>query len=336
MVLPGNWKLNILLVLTLGFSACEETPKEKKRTVQKPVKTAPPTFYAPDFNADSAYAFIEKQVAFGPRVPNTDPHRKTGDWLISKMGEYGLTVNVQAATVTAFNNDKLNIRNITASHQPENPNRILLFAHWDTRPFADQDNERVTQPIPGANDGGSGVGVLIEIARQLAQKPTTFGIDIIFFDGEDYGQPEGTMIERKPDTYCLGSQYWSNTIGKSHNARYGILLDMVGAEGAEFTKEGTSMYYAAGVVNKVWQIASQLGYGNHFINRRTEAITDDHLYVNSIAGIPSIDIIQYDPNTPSNFGEYWHTHDDDMSIISKTTLKAVGQTVLETIYREGK
>jgi glutaminyl-peptide cyclotransferase len=331
-----NKILMIWMAMATIFSCTppgDERPEQTKPRVGD--EPAQPRVQAPVFNADSAYAFIEKQVNFGPRVPNSRAHTQTAEWLVSKLEYYGLQVMVQQAQLTAFDGTVLNAKNIIAEHRPEAKDRVLLMAHWDTRPFADQDTKDRTKPIDGANDGGSGVGVLLEIARLIQSQPPTIGVDIVLFDAEDYGQPEGTMMERKQDTYALGSQYWSkNPHRPGYKARYGILLDMVGAENAIFAKEGASMYYAPMVMNKVWSIANELGYGHHFVDKKTPMIIDDHYYVNSILGIPSIDIIQYDPETESKFGHYWHTHKDNMDIIDKNTLKAVGQTVLETIYRE--
>ena len=223
------------------------------------------------------------------------------------------------------------MQNIVASFNPDAKKRVLLCAHWDTRPWADEDIVDQDKPILGANDGGSGVGVLIEIARQLSQNPIDLGVDIVLFDAEDYGNSDIV------DSYCLGSQYWSK---KPHipgyKAKYGILLDMVGAEGAYFFQEGVSMHYAADVVKKVWETAHKAGYRQYFIFNQFDfsQLTDDHLYVNRYAKIPCIDIIQYDKNNPKGFGSFWHTHEDNMNIISTATLKAVGQTVLEVLYRE--
>ncbi|MBA3899378.1 MAG: M28 family peptidase [Bacteroidetes bacterium] len=332
-----NKILLIMMMIMASIFSCMPPGDERPEQTKPRPKDGPPLVkvIAPQFIADSAFAFIEKQVSFGPRVPNTKAHAQTADWLMKKLESYGLNVIVQEAKLKAFDNTILNAKNIIAEHNPDAKNRILLMAHWDTRPFADQDTKERTKPIDGANDGASGVGVLLEIARLISQQPPNVGIDIILFDAEDYGQPEGTMIPQQSDTYALGSQHWSkNPHRPGYKPRYGILLDMVGAEGAIFTKEGISMQYAPHVVNKVWGIAREIGFGEYFIDKKTGYITDDHYYVNTIIGIPSIDIIQYDPETASKFGHYWHTHLDNMDIIDKNTLKAVGQVVLETIYRE--
>ena len=192
-----------------------------------------------------------------------------------------------------------------------------------------------SRPILGANDGGSGVGVLLEIARNINLKNPKIGVDIIFFDAEDYGQPENSNYPLMQDSWCLGSQYWSKNPHKANYfARYGILLDMVGAKDATFRHEQISFYYASSILQKVWRKANRLGFGKYFVFENAQQIVDDHLYVNQITGIPTIDIIEYDPATESNFNKHWHTHRDDMKNIDKETLNAVGQTILDVIYHE--
>lgn len=323
-------------VFSIAFWSCD-TNKTKESTEKNPedVVVEKPNVAVPTFNQDSAFLYVEEQVAFGPRVPNTAKHDQCAAYLINKLKSFGLSVIVQEAKVKAFDNSTLNIKNIIAELNPEATERILLTAHWDTRPWADQDIKEKNKPILGANDGGSGVGVLLEVARIISQNNPRVGVDIVLFDAEDYGQPDGTMIEQKSDTYCLGSQYWSKNLHKvNYRPIYGILLDMVGAKGATFTKEGNSVYYAPGIVSKVWAAANKIGYSNHFVNLNTGWITDDHLYINSLAGIPTIDILHHDLATQSNFGSYWHTHNDNMEAVDRNTLKAVGQTLLEVIYNE--
>ncbi len=313
---------------------------EKSRQ-EKPLDLPVATIQIPDFNEDSAYYFIRRQVEFGPRVPNTPPHLACGDYLIAKLRAYNAEVNVQDFQARAYDGNLLYLRNIIAGFYPERPKRILLAAHWDTRPFADKDSVRIHEPIDGANDGGSGVGVLLEIARIISLiPPTNIGIDIILFDGEDYGEPESYPyhVNDEPGKiwWCLGSQYWSaNKHKRNYMAYYGILLDMVGARKARFFKEGGSMQYAGKVADKVWKAASRNGYSTFFINQTSPGITDDHIFMNRDAKIPTINIVEYDPSSPdSYFGEYHHTHQDNMDIIDKATLKAVGQTLLHVLYQE--
>lgn len=289
---------------------------------------------APDFNADSAYFFIEKQVNFGPRIPNSVGHELTAAWLVSKLNNYTDTVYEQYADLRAYDGSILKSTNIIGAINPSAKKRMIVAAHWDTRPFADQDTENNTDPILGANDGGSGVGVILELARLIQDGDLKVGVDFILFDSEDYGQPANSGYPTMQNSYCLGSQYWAaNPHTPDYYANFGILLDMVGATNATFTYEGTSVYFAKNYLNKVWGISRAIGYSDYFSYEETRQITDDHLYVNQIARIPMIDIIQYDRATSSGFGHYWHTHKDNMDIIDKNTLKAVGQTVVQTIYQ---
>lgn len=329
----GNLKARIFgLIIILFFAACggEEKPSKSQSKPKVERKKAE----RPEFSSDSAYAFIQKQVDFGPRVPNTKAHIEAGNYLAAKLRSYQLEVIEQEAQVVAFNGTKLNIKNIIGAYKPELNNRVLLFAHWDSRPFADNDEDATKrrEPILAANDGASGVGVLLEIARQIEITKPNVGIDIIFFDAEDYVDNSG-----KTEDYCLGSLYWAQNLHKiGYSASFGILLDMVGAKGAIFGKERNSMKYASAYVNLVWNVAADLGHEEFFDSRPTSHVgIDDHVRVNEILNIPSIDIIQYDPSTRS-FAPHWHTHDDNMDIIDKATLQAVGETVWATVLEEGK
>lgn len=290
----------------------------------------------PSFNADSAYHYVASQVAFGPRVPNTESHRKAGRWLAETLDGFADTLFTQETRVRAYNGTVLNIKNIIGEFQPEKRRRVLLFAHWDSRPYADYDPdpENHYSPIDGANDGASGVGVLLEIARLMSIQPPDIGVDIIFFDAEDYGRHR---FSDRPDedSWALGAQHWArNPHRPDYFASYGILLDMVGASNATFKREGYSMLYAPNIVRKVWETAQRLGYGHMFLNRDGGFITDDHYYVNKIRNIPSINIIHLDESTPHGFFPQWHTLQDNMDIIDPYSLKAVGETVVKVIYDE--
>lgn len=290
----------------------------------------------PAFDADSAWLYVETQVKFGPRVPNTAAHVACGNYLSSELKRFGATVFEQEATLTAYDNTQLKAKNIIGSYNPDNTKRILLFAHWDCRPYSDHDPDPANhrKPIDGADDGASGVGVLLEIARHLSEKDPGVGVDIIFFDAEDYGIPE-FEDSNKADTWCLGTQFWAkNPHVKGYKADFGILLDMVGAKGATFFKELTSLHNAPNIVEEVWSTARDLGYGKYFINLPGGPITDDHQYVISGRNIPCIDIINYDPEKETGFGDYWHTQNDTMDNIDRETLKAVGQTILEVVYNQ--
>lgn len=302
---------------------------QTSNTTTPPQQNTPSTTVSvPDFNADSAFLYVQKQVDFGPRVPASPTHKACADWLTAQMRRLADTVQVQTAKVKVHNGKEVPMYNIIASLNPEANRRILLCAHWDTRPIADQDNERSNEPILGANDGASGVGVLMEIARQMKAADSPLGLDLIFFDVEDYGLSD---IE---DSYCLGSQYWAKHLHTpNYKPEYGILLDMVGAPDAVFLKEQWSMQFAPSTVDKVWKTAAELGYNSYFVNQMTNgSVTDDHYYVNKLASIPTIDIIHYTPE--GRFGAYWHTHDDDMKAVSKNTLDAVGTVLLTVLFRE--
>ena len=322
-----------LSFLTLGISC--NSCQSKKNTTETVIETY--TKIAPDFNADSAYAYVEKQVNFGPRVPSTPEHIACGDYLSRKLKEFGANVTEQKTTVKHYNGKNLPIRNIIGSYLPENPNRVLLYAHWDSRPFADHDTDisKQNQPILGADDGASGVGVLLEVARQLKAKQPNIGIDIIFFDLEDWGQADFDKNIVEGDWWCVGSQYWAkNPHTPNYKARFGILLDMVGAGDATFLKEGYSAEYASNVVEKVWTMAAKLGYSTAFVNQTGGYVMDDHVPVIQNNRAPSADIINTKQNINTGFAPHWHTHKDNMDIINKDMLKKVGETILEVIYNE--
>ncbi len=307
--------------------------EQKSESVQETVELKP----VPTFNPDSAYAFIQQQVDFDPRVPETPAHEATKNWIISKLESYNFDVELQEFKAETYDGLEWDLTNIIASTNPDASKRILLAAHWDTRRIADKDTERIDEPIDGANDGGSGVGVLLEIARVIGTqelKPDV-GIDIIFFDGEDDGEPESTQRRNtKRDVWwCLGSQHWSSNKHKAgYSAYYGILVDLVGAKGARFYREGYSRQYASGILQKVWDNANQIGHSDFFIYKDSPEILDDHLFVNTQAGIPMIDILEFSPDY--GFGQYHHKHADNMEVIDRKTLKAVGETVLFTVYQE--
>ncbi|GAB5539439.1 MAG: M28 family peptidase [Salibacteraceae bacterium] len=331
--------LMISLLVAIGVQSCDEKQNPTNPIpIAKKVKPAFEILATPKFNADSAYAFIAKQVSFGPRVPNTEAHRKCANWLELKLKEYGLETNVQEAQLKAYNGQTLTTFNIMGQINPSASNRLLFCAHWDSRPYADRDSEKRSTPIDGANDGASGVGVILEMARVLSVDSNLkdFGIDVVFFDAEDYGKPEGSMIGRSSDSWCLGSQYWAANIPiPNYKPRFGILLDMVGASNAVFPKEGISMYYAPHIVNRVWKIAGAMGHDGYFKSFKGNEITDDHRYLNAIANIPTIDVIHYEMGR-NDFGSFHHTHKDNMDVIDRTTLQVVGDVMLQVVYQEAK
>jgi hypothetical protein len=336
MILKGlRMKLiTIILCLTMAFAGCkggDREPSDRRDGTRGAQRGDVPVF-----NADSAYYFVERQVLFGPRVPNTQPHIEAGNWLFETLAGFSDTVYVQSSKVRASDGTILDIRNFIGSFQPDKVNRILLCAHWDSRPWADHDPDPANhyKPIAGANDGASGVGVLLEIARLLHITAPHVGVDIIFFDGEDYGQHRLTDT-RDNDSWALGSQLWSTRPHTpDYNARFGILLDMVGARDATFKHEGYSMMYAPNIVRRVWNTARNAGYGSFFVNTEGGYIIDDHYYINRNRHIPVINIIDQRDNTPHGFFPYWHTVGDTMDVIDAQTLKAVGQTVLTVIWND--
>lgn len=292
----------------------------------------------PVFAADSAMFYINQQCAFGPRVTGTEAHRQCGDYIVGKFKALGLEVVEQMSELTAYDGTKLPGRNIIASINPDATDRILFCAHWDCRPWADADSNEANHhtPILAANDAASGVAVMLEMARLIQQKPVSMGIDFICFDAEDWGMPQWEDREdyNGDGGWCLGSKYWAQHPHVSgYKAQFGVLLDMVGGRGATFAKESFSMYYAPSIVNMVWSIAGELGYGNMFQNREGGAVTDDHVSVIQYAGIPCIDIIPNHQNTQgSSFGPTWHTINDTPENIDTATLKAVGQTLVQMVY----
>ena len=329
------------LAALLGLVLLTGCPDNKTvETADAPAEKPLPK--APVFNADSAYAYTAKQVAFGPRVPNSKAHVATGDWLVAKLKGFGLKVMEQPFEAMTFDGTNIRARNIIAQYQPTAARRVAIFGHWDTRPFADNDKVNKNAPMDGASDGASAVAVALEMARVLSQQPDSLapnvGVDFIFFDAEDWGHDATTQADLKnqlessgTDSWCLGSQYWAaNLLPAGYRAEYGVLLDMVGAKGGVFTREGLSRSSARGPLDKIWNTAAALGYSDFFRFEDTDAITDDHVYTNR-AGIPTIDIYHY--NSPDNlFPAYHHATADNMSIIDRKTLKAVGQTVLQTLY----
>ena len=291
---------------------------------------------APDFCADSAYAYISHQVEFGPRVPNSKAHQECAEYLARELERFGAKVYTQDADLMAYDGTILHSRNIIGAYRPEAARRVMLCSHWDSRPYADQDDEKHHHTaIDGANDGASGVGVLLEIARQLQQQPAEIGVDIIFFDSEDYGAPDFYRGTHRSEYWCLGSQYWGRIPHVSdYKARYGILLDMVGAGGASFFYEGYSSRTASRAMKKIWRAAGKLGYSRWFHPADGGEVTDDHVFVNKLRQFPCVDIIDYDPDSATGFPSTWHTLRDNMDGIDRQTLKAVGQTVMQVIYNE--
>lgn len=290
------------------------------------------------FNADSAYDFIGAQTAFGPRVPGTQAQLNCRDWLVGTLKRLGAEVSVQEFDCQTFDGKNLKGYNITGKLNPTVGDRIILCSHWDSRPWADNDSNKKnwSKPIDGANDGASGVGVILELFRLLSRNAKV-GVDCIFFDIEDWGPgPDFVERDRSKLYWCLGSQAWAHMAkDNAYKARYAVLLDMVGGAGAQFCKEGLSMKYAPSVVEKYWKAAADMGYARMFVDKTVGYVTDDHYPVNAISGIPAIDIIPYSSSIfGSSFGPTWHTLDDNLQHIDKATLNAVGSVLLNVLVKE--
>ena len=331
----------ILLGMVMGMLmvACGTTKKSQGEE-QKAVSIA--------FCADSAYAFCAAQCQYGPRTMNSVAHEECGQWIAEKFRQYGCDVELQRADLKGYDGTILKSTNIIAKSQKltaksrqltansQQP-RILICAHWDSRPWADNDPDSANwrKPVMAANDGASGVAVMLEIARLLQQNDSaSVAVDFVCFDAEDWGTPQWEN-NSDGDSWALGAQYWAANCPKqiANSYQYGILLDMVGGQSARFYQEYFSMKYARNIVEKVWQAASAAGYGSYFPAKDGGGVTDDHLPVNEKAGIPCIDIINHYPDCEqSNFGPTWHTINDDMQHIDKNTLQAVGQTLIQLLF----
>ena len=326
----------LLIVALIAGAAFNFLPSNKAEVSEtEEIEKVQPV--GPDFNADSAYIYLQEQCDFGPRTMNSTAHDKCEKWIIQKFEQYGCKVTTQKATLNGYDGTPLRSTNIMASYNPKATTRIMFCAHWDCRPWADNDPDSTNwhKPIVAANDAASGVGVMIELARILKGSGLELGVDFICFDAEDYGTPQWFEGEDPGDTWALGAQYFANNLPEGYAPRYGILLDMVGGVGAKFYREGMSMQYAPAIVKKVWNAARQVGYGSYFPKDDGGMITDDHIPVNQTANIHCIDVIPYYPDcAQSSFGPTWHTIADNMDNIDKNTLKAVGQTMVQVLFTE--
>lgn len=275
------------------------------------------------FDGKGAFELTRQQCDFGPRVPGSTAHERCADWLMTTLRASCDSVILQTGTVQTAAEGKIGIKNIIGIINPEASQRLLLLAHWDTRPWADNDPDDANhkKPVMGANDGASGVGVLLQLARQLKADSISLGVDIVLVDAEDMG------VDDNEDSWGLGTQYWvAHPHVPGYKPLFGILLDMVGSANATFGREYYSMQFASGFVDLVWNNAA----GSHFINVQGGAVTDDHVFVNR-AGIPCIDIIDMRSDSPTGFCPEWHTIDDTIGHIDQATLTEVGQTLLNVI-----
>lgn len=325
--------LTALIALTVFASSCNG--QKNNTTATETTTEAEPV--GPKFNPDSAYAYTAAQCEFGPRTMNSDAHEKCGEWIIGKFRQYGCEVQTQKADLKGYDGTILKSTNIIASTNPSAQRRIMLCAHWDSRPWADNDPDSTNhrKPVMAANDGASGVAVMIEIARLLQSDSTlNVGVDFVCFDAEDWGVPTWeTNVQDSGDSWALGSTYFSQNLPAGFSPEFGILLDMVGGEGANFYKEGFSNRYAPDIVDRVWAASKAAGYGSYFPDQEGGMVTDDHYPLNENAKIKTIDIIPYYPGYGgSSFGPTWHTINDTMEHIDRNTLQAVGQTVIQVLY----
>lgn len=310
----GMSTLSAMLLLSCGAGRKEQTSDSENTATERAERQM-------QFSADSAYANIERQVGFGPRVPGTPAHKACGDWLASRLRDFGGEITEQTARLTTFDGTSIPMRNIFARFNHGVEKRILLLAHWDTRPWADEDPNPTLRntPIDGANDGASGTGVLLELARLAGNGHISTGVDILLCDAEDWG------TENNDESWAMGARYFAEHFPvDGYMPDAAILLDMVGAEGATFMREYFSQQANPGLADKIWATAASLGHGRLFVNQMGSAVNDDHVELIK-AGIPAIDIIDYRDGT--GFFSGWHTTADNMDCISLETLKAIGETM---------
>jgi Zn-dependent M28 family amino/carboxypeptidase len=278
---------------------------------------------APALSADAAYEHIKTQVAFGPRAPGTEGHAKQLTWMLDYLRARADTVLTQPFVHTTTMGSTLALTNVFARFNPAAPDRLLLLAHWDTRPTADEDldESKRAQPITGANDGASGVALLLEIANVLSQHAPPIGVDILLVDGEDYA----------PDNMYLGAKHFAANLPGPYRPLYGILVDMIADENPAYPIEANSQSAAPEVVDRVWRTAEELGFGAYFKRTSQGAVEDDHVPLNQ-AGIRTIDIIDFEYGAGN---QYWHTHEDVLARTSPHGLGVVGAVLLELIFRGG-
>jgi len=314
--------IRLLLFAAMVASGCsggqDRDPQGATPSVSRPTVTIPV------FNPDTAFSYLTTQVGFGPRVSGTSAHDRCREYLVGELGRYADAVNMQPFTIRGYDGEELHYTNIISSFNAGATTRILLLAHYDSRPWADEepDSSLHNRPIPGANDGASGVAVLLEIARQMKSSPPSVGVDILLTDGEDYGR------HNDPGGFLHGARYFAAHLPPGYRPVFGILLDMVGDANLEIPKEQYSIDFAADVVAHVWSAARDLGV-SQFSDRVQGRVTDDHLPLNR-AGIKTIDLIDFDYPDPTN--RYWHTLSDTPDKCSPASLEAVGRVLLKVVY----
>ncbi len=313
------------LTLFLALAALNCGRQEPKPS-SAPSGRALPVQQAPAFDGARAYALLKAQTSFGPRVPETAAHQQCLEYLQQQLQATAAAVNLQSFTHPGYDGATLHLTNLIASFNLQAKTRILLVAHWDSRPRADEDPDpkKRSLPIPGANDGASGVAILLEIARHLKTTPPAVGVDMLLVDGEDYGKEGDTP------NYLLGARYFADHLPPGFQPAFGILLDMVGDRQLEIPKEPYSMKYAPDIVDLVWSTAHSLGV-SQFTDDVQGWVTDDHLPLNE-AGIKTIDLIDF--NYPDSSNRYWHTTEDTPDKCSPESLEAVGKVLMAVIYQQ--
>ncbi|MCM1029224.1 MAG: M28 family peptidase [Pseudoflavonifractor sp.] len=324
--------LNIIAAAAMMLGSCSGRPGAKASEATPPEVTKESAFM-PAFDADTAYGYVARQVEMGPRVPGSQSIAQCGKWIESELRRHGVdTVVVQLAETEDPRDPsrQLPIVNILGRYNLGAKTRVMLVAHYDTRPVADEETDpaKASKPIPGANDGASGVGVMLEVARQLAKANIDVGVDLLFVDLEDSG------TSGDDTSWCKGSTYFAEHLpykSASEMPQAAIVLDMVGGRGARFHREGFSQYYNPALVARVWDSARRTGNANYFPTEDGAPILDDHLPLLRV-GIPAIDIVESRSEATGGFPPTWHTHDDDLKNIDPSTLKAVGQTIIHFIY----
>ena len=287
----------------------------------------------PRFDGEAAMRYVRAQVAMGPRVPGSEGHRRAGAWLVAEMRKRADTVVVQEWTHVTARGDSLPMRNVLARFRPRDRDRVLYVAHWDTRPFADGAAEphRRALAVPGANDGASGVALLLAVGDALRRSPPALGVDLLLVDGEDYGD-----FARREDVLVGSTWFARHPPEAGYRPRFGVLWDMVGDRDLQIYQEGHSARAAPELVERVWRVAEALGHGERFIARVRHTIDDDHLPLLR-AGLPVIAVVDYDYPRPPRFGaprvSYHHTAEDDMDKVSAASLQVVGDIALRLLER---
>jgi hypothetical protein len=272
-----------------------------------------------DFDGERAFSYLQQQVAFGPRIPGTTAHERTADWILAHLRGTADTVIVQAFTHVNRHGDTLHLRNFIGRFRPSQTDRVLYLAHWDTRPHADQSANLAAQrmPVPGANDGASGVAVLLGVADALKAKPPALGVDLLFVDGEDYGDFADS------NDVLIGSRYFAAHQPLGYPPLFAVLFDMVGDKDLGIYYEGNSETGAPEVVDRVWRTAHDLGYDRYFLRGIKHTLIDDHVSLQKV-GIHAIDVVDFD--YPS-----WHTTEDTIDKVSGASLQIVGDVAVAVV-----